>query len=60
MFIKEKVSELAVILDKVKVSHISHTVILIFFFYNGHIFCYLNKLVTVQTATMPAALPTWW
>ena len=47
-FVKENVTELAVTLDKVTVSHISYTVILTFF-YNGHIYCYLNKLATISS-----------
>ena len=48
-FVKENVTELAVTLDKVTVSHISYTVILTFCFYNGHIYCYLNKLATISS-----------
>ena len=53
-FLKKKVSELSVTLDKVTVSHISYTVILTFFFYNGHIFCYLNKLATMSSDSYDA------
>ncbi len=40
-------TELSVTLDKVTVCHISYTVLLTFFFYNGRIYCYLNKLATI-------------
>ena len=45
-FVKEHVTELSVTLDKVTVCHISYTVLLTFF-YNGRIYCYLNKLATI-------------
>ena len=61
MFIKEKVTELAVTLDKVTVSHISYTVILTFFFYNGRIYCYLNELATIPAENYDAqGTATWW
>ena len=52
-FVKENVSELAVTLDKVTVCHISYTVILTFF-YNGRIYCYLNKLATIPAENYDA------
>ena len=45
-FVKEHVTELSVTLDKVTVCHISY-IVLLTFFYNGHIYCYLNKLATI-------------
>ena len=46
-FVKEHVTELSVTLDKVTVCHVSYTVLLMFFFHNSFIYCYLNKLGTI-------------
>ena len=43
-----KVTEISCTLDKVTVNHVSYMVLLTFFFYQGRIFCLLNKLATLD------------
>jgi hypothetical protein len=54
LFSSGKVTELAATLDKVTINHTSFTVLITFFFYEGRIFCCLNKLVSMTVDSYDA------